>query len=134
MNLLRLVRVVLALPGRLVIRWLDLRRLGNGLRPMGGFLRGSVHGFIWVIALMMFSMATVAPSPEPAPSAARVAPRYVPPAVPADVFEPMPTASPAPVDEPTDEEIRIAVEEYLREDSNDGDGRESRFCRGKWWC
>lgn len=65
---MRLALRLLALPGRLLIHWINERKAANGVPPLGGFLRGSVHAFIWFVAMVMFGMANSAP-----PSTSRVA-------------------------------------------------------------
>lgn len=124
MNLLRLAVLLLALPGRLLIRTIDGLKRSNGVPPLGPFLRGCVHGFLGLFALMAFSMATLPPAP--APTFTYVAPRYTPP--PRPVVLPTSAA-------PTSTAPSTAVEEPayvpLPDDEDDG---ESRFCRRRWWC
>jgi hypothetical protein len=129
-NLLRLLYVLVALPGRLLVRWLDRKRHENGLLPMGGFLRGSVHGFVWLIALMIFSMATVTPTrtdeiERVQPERSRVtelARRYTPPPTTTVLVPtPTPTSEPEPVYVPLP-------------DDDDDDWDKPRICHRKWWC
>jgi endonuclease YncB( thermonuclease family) len=63
LNPLRLIATIIRLPGHLVITWLNARKRGNGVGPLNGFQRGAVHGFIWLCALIVFSMA-VNPAPR----------------------------------------------------------------------
>lgn len=65
MNLLRLVRTLLALPGRVLIRGIDDLKRSNGVPPLGRFLRGCVHVFVWFVG---FSMVVSAVNPPPAPA------------------------------------------------------------------
>lgn len=64
MNLLRLACTLLALPGRLLIRGIDDLKRSNGVPPLGRFLRGCVHVFVWFVG---FSMVVSAVNPPPAP-------------------------------------------------------------------
>lgn len=127
MNLLRLVRVLLALPGRAVIWWLNSISYPQLTRP----LRASVHALVWVLTLMAFSMATVSTTIPPAPEpVVRTAPTYVPRPVPTFEVDPVPERGdpgPAgPVNLPD-----VDVDEGLVEHENDG---ESWFCRRRRWC
>lgn len=56
---LRLLRLVVALPGRWLIDEIDDRKHRNGVGPLNRFQRGAVHGFVGIVALMIFSMATM---------------------------------------------------------------------------
>jgi len=90
----RVLFVIAAAPGRLLIRWIDRRKADNGVAPLGGFLRGSVHAFVWFCAFVTLVMAsgpapartqgvasaapiTSAPTRTPASSAAQVPARAV---------------------------------------------------------
>lgn len=99
MNLLRLVLVVLALPGRLLIQTIDGLKRANGVPPLGKFLRGCVHTFIWFVGFVLLVSATTPPAPTPARSAASSAPSYAP--------------------MPSTEEVQGAVNEYFAETSSE---------------
>lgn len=124
----RLVWRLLALPGRALIRWLDRRKAVNHVPPLGTFLRGCVHGFVWLIALMAFSMATVTPVPTatpatPTPATVRPTPTnsWVEP-----TLAPTSTAPSTAGDEP--------VYVPLPDDDDDHDWDKPRVCHRKWWC
>lgn len=84
MNLLRLVLLVLALPGRLLIQTIDGLKRANGVPPLGKFLRGSVHAFVWFVGFVLLVSATNPPAPTPTRSAAST----VPVSRPAEHLEP----------------------------------------------
>lgn len=93
MNLLRLVIRLLALPGRLLIWAIDDLKRANGVPPLGRFLRGCVHTFIWFIGLVLFVSAVTPPAPTPTRSAASVrAPIHEPPAYLKPPSDPVPLA------------------------------------------
>jgi endonuclease YncB( thermonuclease family) len=60
----RVLALILRFPGRLLINTIDGLKAQNGVGPLNGFQRGAVHGFVWLCALIVFSMAST-----PAPSA-----------------------------------------------------------------
>lgn len=131
----RLTRRLFGLPSRLLIRHIDGQRAQNRLPPMGWFLRGCMHGFVWLIALMVFSMATHSAPPEPVPVTRPTPPRYVPPPIPTGVLEPIaseapePEPAPAPVPEP-DVDVHVDTDHH---DLPDG-ALTGGYCRRKWWC
>jgi endonuclease YncB( thermonuclease family) len=59
----RALALILRFPGRLLINTIDGLKAQNGVGPLNGFQRGAVHGFVWLCALIVFSMAST-----PAPS------------------------------------------------------------------
>jgi hypothetical protein len=139
MNLLRLLRLPIALPGRLLINHLDRERSRNGIARLSALSRGTVHGFVWLFAVAAFSMATISmPTatavPASAPTAVpvvRTAPRYVPP--------PPTTTSAAPTPAPVSTAPSTAVDEpaepvYVPLPDDDEDDGESWFCRRRRWC
>lgn len=103
-NLLRLVLLALALPGRLLIRTIDDLKRGNGVPPLGKFLRGCVHGFLGLLVLMACAAPTASPS-TPVPTASpRTAPSYSPPVTVA------PTAPTAPEGSIADGTYEVGVD------------------------
>jgi endonuclease YncB( thermonuclease family) len=60
---LRALALLIRLPGRLLINTLDGLKARNGVGPLNRFQRGAVHGFVWLCALIVFSMAS-----NPAPT------------------------------------------------------------------
>jgi hypothetical protein len=129
----RTLRLLIALPGQLLIRAIDDRKRANGVPPLGKFLRGCVHGFVWVVVLMAFSMAvtpTVTPASTPPP---RIASRYVPPPIPSGVLQPVGSRTPeapAPVDVPSVDVPGIDLDRpHLRDGALTGG-----YCAHKWWC
>jgi hypothetical protein len=129
MNVVRLMARLLTLPGRLLIRWIDGRKAGNGVPPLGTFLRGCVHGLVWLAALMAFSTAATPPLTPTAPPVARSAPRYVPPPIPSGVLLPMPTITSAPSATPDSDPAYVPLP-----DDDDDDFDKPRICHRKWWC
>jgi endonuclease YncB( thermonuclease family) len=61
-TIMRLALRLLALPGRLLIHWINERKAANGVPPLGGFLRGSVHAFIWFVIFVLFGVSNSTPS------------------------------------------------------------------------
>lgn len=126
----RLAQRLLALPGRVLVRWIDGRKAVNGVPPLGTFLRGCVHGFVWLIALMAFSMAT-APAPTPtATPAMHPAPRYDPPPLPASYAPPTPSFEPVPTTPPSE----VEDVPHVPPPDDDDDWDKPRICHRKWWC
>ncbi len=141
MNLLRLLRLPIALPGRLLINHLDRERSRNGIARLSALSRGTVHGFVWLFAVAAFSMATISmPTatavPASAPTAvpvARTAPRYVPP--PPTTTSAAPTPTPAPVSTAPSTAVDEPAEPvYVPLPDDDEDDGESWFCRRRRWC
>lgn len=131
MALLAALGRLLLLPGRLLIRTIDDLKRSNGVPPLGRFLRGCVHGFLGLFALMAFAMST---APPPAPVAApivRTAPSYVPLQRPTGILSTTAAPSSTPpstaVDEPDD-----PVYVPLPDDDDNWD--KPRICHRKWWC
>lgn len=60
---LRALALLIRLPGRLLINALDGAKARNGVGPLNRFQRGAVHGFVWLCALIMFSMMTTPATP-----------------------------------------------------------------------
>jgi hypothetical protein len=127
-NLLRSLLRLVALPSRLVVNWVD----SISEPKLTPFLRASVHGFVWVVALMAFSVATYTPPAPTAAPAVRTAPQYAP-LPPMTTAMPPPSAAPAPspstgdVDVPNLPDIDEGVVEHE-------DHGESWFCRHRRWC
>jgi hypothetical protein len=125
-TILRAAIRLLALPGRLLIRGINRA----SVRPLGGFLRGAMHGFVWVLALMAISMATyTAPPATAAAPVVHSAPRYTPPPVP-DIFN-EPTAEPTA---PPPAEVPEIDVPYVPVPDDDHDFDKPRICHRKWWC
>lgn len=131
MTLLRMAGRLLLLPGQLLLHVIARPHGKHGLPPLTRFQRGAVHGFLWIVFLMIFSMSTATPpaaigaSPtitvqRPTPAPTRPAPRSPVP----------PTSAPAstPPSTPVDDDPI-----FVPRPDND-DHRESRFCRRRWWC
>jgi hypothetical protein len=132
MNLVRLAARLLALPGRLLIRWLNDRKRSNGVPPLGTFLRGCVHAFLW-FWVMIITVAVLNPVPA-TPVAAPPASTTRPSTVPTTRWTPPPTTTPVPTPTTTPP-VEDADESYVPlPDDDDDDGRESRFCRKRWYC
>lgn len=130
MNLLRLLLRLVALPSRLVVNWVD----SISEPKLTPFLRASVHGFVWVVALMAFSM-TALPTPVPEASpAVRTAPQYAP-LLPTTTETPAPSVEPAgPIADGADD-VDVPnlpdIDEGMVEHEDHG---ESWFCRHRRWC
>lgn len=71
---MRLALRLLALPGRLLIHWINERKAANGVPPLGGFLRGSVHAFIWFVIFVLFGVSNSTPSSSTRVAASSPAP------------------------------------------------------------
>lgn len=130
MNLLRLLGVALALPGRLVIGWLNSISYPKLTRP----LRVSVHALVWIIALMTFSF-TLVPPPGRAPVATYVAPTHVPRPVPTfEVDEPAPPTSTDSASEVVVPDLPDIDEDVVEHENDDDHWHKPRYCYRHWWC
>jgi hypothetical protein len=133
MNLLRLLLLAAALPGRALIWGLNLLGGTPPGRPLPALerpLRWLVHVFAWLIVFVAFSMATAPPTPAPAAPVVRAVPRYVPPPVPTGVL--LPTTAPStPPSTPVDNDEPVYVP---LPDDDDDDRDKPRICHRKWWC
>lgn len=100
-NLLHLAIRLLALPGRLLIRTIDDLKRANGVPPLGGFLRGCVHAFIWFVGFVLVVSVAIPPAPTPTPTRSAASPvpttrpSYTPPPRPTGILKPMPTRASA---------------------------------------
>jgi hypothetical protein len=127
-NLLRLLALVVALPGRLLLAGLE--RLGGPapgrpLRALERPVRWSVHVFVWAFALVTVMIASAPPmTAVPAPTRPVVIESWTPRPTVAPATEPTPAPSPAS-DVP-----QIDVEDTVERD-DDGEGW---FCRRRRWC
>jgi hypothetical protein len=119
---------LLLLPGRLVIKGID----GASVRPLGPFLRGAMHTFVWLFMLMVFATTTY--SSPPAVAAPTVTtPRYAPaprPTPPDGWLTTPPSAAPAIEGAPADGPKYIP----LPNNHVDNHDHKSRYCRKHWWC
>lgn len=98
--------------------------------PLNTFHRGAIHGFVWVVALIAFSIATMPPAVVPAAPVARPTVRYTPPPIPTGVLEPVETTT-APVEDPDTGTDYVPLPDV---DNDDRDWDKPRICHRRWWC
>jgi endonuclease YncB( thermonuclease family) len=94
MNLLRLVLLAIALPGRLAIRSLNRLQDSTGQPHLGLAHRVVLHGFVWLAGLIVIGAVVAPDPPAPAPAEGMVL---------------------GPAGYVSTEQIRAATEDYLAE-------------------